>query len=147
MTENPRIRIYANRWFAKFAAKEKISDASLADAVHRAESGLIDADPGLRRGMPWQRPHQTAHRAPGRRQVERVSLDPDLPLGREGRIRVCLRQERQACPEPVEGANLSAAELRVYRKAASVMLELGENQIETEVEAGRLVEVKDNEQG
>ena len=46
MTENPRIRIYANRWFAKFAAKEKISDASLADAVHRAESGLIDADLG-----------------------------------------------------------------------------------------------------
>ena len=33
MTENPRIRIYANRWFAKFAAKEKISDATLADAV------------------------------------------------------------------------------------------------------------------
>ena len=35
MTENPRIRIYANRWFAKFAAKEKISDATIADAVHR----------------------------------------------------------------------------------------------------------------
>ena len=34
MTETPRIRIYANRWFAKFAAKEKISDATLADAVH-----------------------------------------------------------------------------------------------------------------
>ena len=46
MTDNPRIRIYANRWFAKFAAKEKISDATLADAVHRAESGLIDADLG-----------------------------------------------------------------------------------------------------
>ena len=43
MTDNPRIRIYANRWFAKFAAKEKISDATLADAVHRAETGLIDA--------------------------------------------------------------------------------------------------------
>lgn len=46
MTDNPRICIYANRWFAKFAAKEKISDVSLADAVHRAESGLIDADLG-----------------------------------------------------------------------------------------------------
>lgn len=46
MTENPRIRIYANRWFAKFAAKEKISDATLTDAVHRAETGLIDADLG-----------------------------------------------------------------------------------------------------
>ena len=44
-------------------------------------------------------------------------------------------------------ANLSVAELKVYRKAASIMLELGDDQIETEVEAGRLVEVNDDEQG
>ena len=43
-------------------------------------------------------------------------------------------------------ANLSAAELKVYRKAISIMLELGEDEIETEVEAGRLVEVKGDEQ-
>jgi hypothetical protein len=43
--------------------------------------------------------------------------------------------------------NLSAAELKVYRKAASIMLELGDDEIETEVEEGRLVEVKDDEQG
>ena len=43
--------------------------------------------------------------------------------------------------------NLSAAELKVYRKAASIMLELGDGEMETEVEAGRLVEVKDDEQG
>lgn len=46
MIESRRIRIYANRWFAKFTAKEKISDATLAEAVHRAEIGLIDADLG-----------------------------------------------------------------------------------------------------
>lgn len=44
-------------------------------------------------------------------------------------------------------ANLSAAELKVYRNAAGIMLELGDDQIETEVEAGRLVEVNDDEQG
>ena len=44
-------------------------------------------------------------------------------------------------------ANLSAAELKVYRKAASIMLELGVEQIETEVEAGRLIEVNNDEQG
>jgi hypothetical protein len=43
--------------------------------------------------------------------------------------------------------NLSAAELKIYSKAASIMLELGEYQIETEVEAGRLVKVEDDEQG
>ena len=47
--KNPRICIYANRWFAKFAAKERASDATIADAVHRAEAGLIDAD--LRSGL------------------------------------------------------------------------------------------------
>jgi len=44
-------------------------------------------------------------------------------------------------------ADLSAAELKVYRKAASIMLELGDDEIEAEAEAGRLVEVKDDEQG
>ena len=44
MTDEPRPRIFANRWFAKFA--EKGSEATLADAVDRAESGLIDADFG-----------------------------------------------------------------------------------------------------
>ena len=46
-----------------------------------------------------------------------------------------------------EKANLSAAELKVYRKAASIMLELGNDEMGTEVEAGRLVEMKDDEQG
>lgn len=41
MTENPRIHNHANRWSAKFAAKEKISNATLTNAVERAESGLI----------------------------------------------------------------------------------------------------------
>ncbi len=44
-------------------------------------------------------------------------------------------------------ANLSAAEVKVYRKAASIMLGLSDGQIATEIEAGRLVEVKDGEQG
>ena len=39
MTDEPRTRIFANRWFAKFAAKERISDATLAVAVREAESG------------------------------------------------------------------------------------------------------------
>lgn len=46
MTDEPRMRIYANRWFAKFAAKEKRSGAALVEAVDRAKSGLIDADFG-----------------------------------------------------------------------------------------------------
>jgi hypothetical protein len=40
------MRIFKNAWFSRFAAKERITDDSLRDAIKRAESGLIDADLG-----------------------------------------------------------------------------------------------------
>lgn len=40
------MKIYKNKWFAKFARKEKIADSKLCEAVHNAERGLIDADYG-----------------------------------------------------------------------------------------------------
>jgi hypothetical protein len=39
-------RIYKSKWFQRFAHKEGISDATLRDAVSRAERGRIDADLG-----------------------------------------------------------------------------------------------------
>ncbi|WP_230281483.1 MULTISPECIES: type II toxin-antitoxin system RelE/ParE family toxin [Sphingomonadales] len=131
MTDNPRIRIYANRWFAKFAAKEKISDAMLAGAVHRAKSGLIDADLGS--GLIKQR---IARQGGGKSGGYRSIL-----IFRSGERAIFVFAFAKS-----DKANLSAAELKAYRKAAGIMLELGDDQIETEVEAGRLVEVKDDEQ-
>lgn len=40
------MRIYKTRWLARFARQEKITDASLREAIARAERGLIDADLG-----------------------------------------------------------------------------------------------------
>ena len=40
------MRIFKNAWFSRFAAKERITDGCLRDAVRRAENGLIDADLG-----------------------------------------------------------------------------------------------------
>ena len=132
MTDEKRARIYANRWFAKFAAKERISDATLAEAVHRAESGLIDADLGS--GLIKQR---IARQGEGKSGGYRSIL-----IFRSGERAVFVFAFAKSAK-----ANLNAAELRVYRMAASIMLELSEDQIETEVEAGRLAEVKDDEQG
>jgi len=132
MVESQRIRIYANRWFAKFAAKEKISDATLAEAVHRAESGLIDADLGG--GLIKQR---IARQGSGKSGGYRSIL-----IFRSGERAIFVFAFAKS-----DKANLSAAELKAYRKAASIMLELGTEQIETEVEAGRLIEVKNDEQG
>lgn len=132
MTENPRIRIYSNRWFAKFAAKEKISARALAEAVRRATSGLIDADLGS--GLIKQR---IARSGGGKSGGYRSIL-----IFRSGNRAIFVFAFAKSTK-----ANLSAAELKVYRKAASIMLELGEDQIATEVKAGRLIEVKDDEQG
>jgi hypothetical protein len=40
------MRVFKTRTLAKFARRNGISDDSLADAVYRAERGLIDADLG-----------------------------------------------------------------------------------------------------
>lgn len=40
------MRIFKNRWFARFARHERITDETLRDAVSRAERGLSDADLG-----------------------------------------------------------------------------------------------------
>jgi hypothetical protein len=40
------VRIFKNKWFAKFARDEDISDAKLCNAIQDAEKGLIDADYG-----------------------------------------------------------------------------------------------------
>ena len=103
MTKNPRIRIYANRWFAKFAAKEMISDATLADAVHRAESGLIDADLGG--GLIKQR---IARQGGGKSGGYRSIL-----IFRSGERAIFVFAFAKS-----DKANLSKAELKVYRKAA-----------------------------
>jgi hypothetical protein len=132
MFESQRIRIYANRWFAKFAAKEKISDATLAEAVHRAESGLIGADLGG--GLIKQR---LARQGSGKSGGYRSIL-----IFRSGERAIFVFAFAKS-----DKANLSEAELKAYRKAASIMLELGTEQIETEVEAGRLIEVNNDEQG
>lgn len=58
---------------------------------------------------------------------------------RKNPIRVRFRQERPGKPE--------CGGLKVCRKAASIMLELSEDQIKTDLQAGRLVKVKDDGQG
>jgi hypothetical protein len=40
------MRIFKTRFFSRFARRMSISDASLRDAVERAERGLVDADLG-----------------------------------------------------------------------------------------------------
>jgi hypothetical protein len=40
------MQVFMTKWFARFARHEFIADASLREAIARAEHGLIDADLG-----------------------------------------------------------------------------------------------------
>lgn len=40
------MRIFKNKWFVKFAKKEKIDDQKLIQAIHEIETGNVDADYG-----------------------------------------------------------------------------------------------------
>jgi hypothetical protein len=122
-------RIYKNRWFAKFASREMISDASLVAAVRQADAGLIDADLGS-----------------GLLKL-RVARDGG---GKSGGYRTLLffRQSDRAVFAfgfaKSGKANLDAVELRTFRKAAKIILGLTQAQIDGEVDAGRLFEVNGN---
>jgi hypothetical protein len=131
MTGKPQTRIYKNRWFAKFAGREGISDATLVAAIDQANRGLIDADLG------------------GGLIKQRVAREGG---GKSGGYRtlVFFRHEERAIFAfgfaKSDKANLSAAELRVYKQAAKIVLALAQAQIDTEVNEGRLFEVNDDAQ-
>ncbi len=40
------MRVYKTKWLGRFARRERITDASLLEAIERAERGIIDADLG-----------------------------------------------------------------------------------------------------
>jgi hypothetical protein len=40
------LRVFKTKWLGRFARRERITDASLLEAIERAESGIIDADLG-----------------------------------------------------------------------------------------------------
>ena len=46
MPNKTTMRIFKNRWFARFARREKITDAVLKKAIAEAVKGLVDADLG-----------------------------------------------------------------------------------------------------
>ena len=124
------MRVYKNRWFEKFAKAQRLSTRSLWEAIERANAGLIDADLGS--GLIKQR-------------VAREGQ------GRSGGYRtiIAFRVEDRAVFlfgfAKSSRANLNAAELATFRKAAKIVLELSQEQIDVEVEAGRLVEIEDGE--
>ena len=131
MSGDLRTRIYKNRWLARLANREENSDATRVAAIDRANRGLVDADLG------------------GGLIKQRVAREGG---GKSGGYRtlVFFRQEDRAIFAfgfaKSDKANLSADELRTYKRAAKIVLSLTQAQIDTEVRAERLFEVIDDAQ-
>lgn len=124
------MRVFKNGWFQKFARKEKISDAMLCEAVARAERGRIDADLGA--GLIKQRVAR-----PG--------------AGKSGGFRtlVFFRTQKRAVFAfgfaKSDMANLDDADEAYLKKAAKLVLGFTDEQLDAEVVAGRMLEVKCDE--
>ena len=125
------MRIFKNRWFAKFAAREGITDAVLVATVEQAGRGVIDADLGS--GLIKQR---IARSGEGKSSGYRT-----LVFFRRFERAIFVFGFAKSSK-----ANLNAVELRTYKLAARIVLALTEAQIDTEVQEGRLKEVNQDAQ-
>ena len=131
MARKPQTRIYKNRWFAKFASREGLDDATLVAAVVRADRGMVDADLGG--GLIKQR---VAREGGGKSGGYRTLVF--FRLGERAVFAFGFAKR--------DKANLNASELRVYKQAARIVLALTQAQVDTEVREGRLFEVNEDAQ-
>lgn len=121
-------RIFKNGWFERFARKERIADASLREAVERAESGLVDADLGG--GVIKQRVARTGQGKSGGYRT--------LILFRQGDRAIFTFGFAKSAQ-----ANITKADLALLRDAASEALEWGAGELDRLVASGTLVEIDD----
>jgi len=127
------MRIFKMKGLAKFAKRERIADASLRDAIERADRGTVDADLGG--GLIKQRvARQGQGRSGGYRMMIafRTKVRAVFLLG-------FAKNERE---------NISADELAALRELVKVWLHAPERDIATALKEGVLQEVirdKDNE--
>lgn len=124
------MRIFKTKWLARFARRERVSDASLYEAIERAERGLIDADLGG--GLIKQR-------------VARAGQ------GRSGGYRMLIGYRSKDRALFLYGfaksdqENIPAGDLSSWRDLAADWLEQDDVTIEQAVSDGRILEVYDDE--
>ena len=120
------MRIFANRWFARFADKQNIGDDDLREAVSRAERGLIDADLGG--GVIKQR---IARKGQGKSGGFRSVI-----LFRQGEraffVYAFAKSDRD---------NIDQSELSTYKTAAAVYLNYTDDELALFLKQGTLMEI------
>lgn len=124
------MRIFKTRWFGHYARHERISDASLKEAVNRAERGIVDANLG------------------GGVIKQRV---PRAGQGRSGGYRTLLAYRAGARAiflygfAKSERENIAPDELKTLREIGAIWLAADTTQIMDAVRSNALQEVENGE--
>jgi hypothetical protein len=125
------MQVFKTRWFARFARQERIANATLLEAIARAERGLIDSDLG------------------GGLIKQRVARQGQ---GRSGGYRVIVAYRAKAKAIFLFGfakndrENITPDELVFLRELSENWLAAGAARIQKEIEAGNLKEIEDGEE-
>ncbi|MDH0699708.1 MULTISPECIES: type II toxin-antitoxin system RelE/ParE family toxin [Hyphomicrobiales] len=125
------MRIFKTKWMVRFVRRERINDASLEEAIERAERGIIDADLGG--GLIKQRVAR-----PGQ--------------GRSGGFRmiVAYRTEDRAFFlygfAKNERENIDDDELQTLRDIAADLLTQADSALDDAVNAGKLQEIENGKE-
>lgn len=125
------MQVFKTRWFSRFARQERIGDASLREAIARAERGLIDADLGG--GLIKQR---VARRGQGRSGGYRAII-AYRTKGRAVFLYGFAKSERE---------NIDSKQLATAREFAAKWLAADPSRIAWAIEEDELQEVKGDEE-
>ena len=115
------MRIFKNKWFARFARKEAISNESLHEAVKQIEAGNYDADLGA--GVFKQR-------------IARPGEGPASGY----RVILCFKLERRTFFvygfAKSSRANIAPDEIKEFRKLAKILFAMTDEQLERMLQNG-----------
>lgn len=120
------LRIFKNAWFKRFARRKKISDKTLKDAIARLEEGTVDADLGG--SVMKQRIARSGQGKSGGYRTIIIFKQGDKAFFVYG----FAKSERE---------NIDKDEIAVFKKSATVLLALSNEQINELIQNEGLTEI------
>ncbi len=125
------MRLFKTKWFHRWAAKEKLSDARLSEAIEEIRQGLVDADLG------------------GHVLKKRIAL---AGRGKSGSVRTLLAVKQGRHTFFVYGFaknerdNIDDKEMNALRRLADELLSYGPGKLNKALAANELIEVKTDDE-
>lgn len=124
-------RVFKSAWFVRFSRKEKIADHQLLDVAHRVKDGMADVELGG--GVFKQRLTR-----PGRGKSGGYRLIILFRAGKSIFFVYCFAKK--------DLANLRSNEVEMFKKMASHLFALSDEQLDALIANGQFQEVLENDE-